>query len=302
MTMQHRVLITGANGQLGQALLKYAPAGWVVQGCNRQQLDITDKAQVAAVVQSFAPTAIVNAAAYTAVDKAESEPDLAQAINAFGAENVAKVAAEQGARIIQISTDFVFDGTRSTPYPPDAPTNPLSVYGKTKCEGEERVRAAAGKLTTILRTAWVYGPVGHNFMLTMLRLLRERDEFGVVSDQVGTPTSTRSIARAVYHLLSEGLGAGQILHWTDAGVASWYDFASVIRQVMVDQGCERVACIQPIPTSGYPTPAQRPSYSVLARPENVDGAESEGSIAHLPQPQHWMQEFAEVFHGYSTAA
>lgn len=301
MTTPHRVLITGAGGQLGQALLKYAPAGWVVQGCNRHQLDITDTAQVAAVVHSFAPTAIINAAAYTAVDKAESEPDLAQAINAFGAENMAKAAAEHGARIIQISTDFVFDGKRSTPYPPDAPTNPLSVYGRTKCAGEERVRAAAGELATILRTAWVYGPVGHNFMLTMRRLLQEREDLRVVSDQVGTPTSTRSIARAVYHLLAESVGAGQTLHWTDAGVASWYDFASVIRSQLIQRGCESAANIHPIPTSAYPTPAQRPSYSVLAPPETISRPKSAGSDGVLPPPQHWMQELVEVFPEHSAA-
>lgn len=279
MTMPHRVLITGADGQLGQALLKYAPAGWVVQGCNRQQLDITDAAQVAAVVRSFAPTAIINAAAYTAVDKAESEPDLAQAINAFGAENVAKAAAEQGARIIQISTDFVFDGQRSTPYPPDAPTNPLSVYGRTKCEGEERVHATAGERATVIRTAWVYGPVGHNFMLTMLRLLRERDELGVVSDQLGTPTSTRSIARAVYHLLSENVGAGKTLHWTDAGVASWYDFANEIRIQLSKSTQSRLAALKAIPTSCYPTPARRPAFSVL-----------ESSLLGMMTPrEHWRK-------------
>jgi dTDP-4-dehydrorhamnose reductase len=293
-------LVTGAGGQLGQALLQYAPEGWKLRGCDRSQLDITNAAQVHQVVAEFAPTAIINAAAYTAVDKAESEPELARAINALGAENMARAAAEYGARIIQISTDFVFDGQRSTPYPPDAPTNPLNVYGQTKCEGEERVRAAAGELATILRTAWVYGPVGHNFMLTMLRLLQEREELRVVSDQVGTPTSTRSIAGAVYHLLAENSGAGSTLHWTDAGVASWYDFASVIRAQLIQQGSESVANIHPIPTSAYPTPAQRPSYSVLARPEIVEGARSEGSNEGFPQPQHWMQEFVAVRPGYSA--
>lgn len=279
MTQPMRVLVTGAGGQLGQALLRYAPKGWDVRGYDRQQMDITSAEQVQQVVRDFAPQAVINAAAYTAVDKAESEPERAHAINALGAENVARAAAEVGARVIQISTDFVFDGARSTPYPPDAFLSPLSVYGRTKAEGEERVRSAARESATILRTAWVYGPVGRNFLLTMRRLLQEREELRVVSDQVGTPTSTRSITRAVYHLLAEEAGAGWTLHWTDAGVASWYDFACVIRAALVDQGCDKVASIEPIPTSGYPTPATRPAYSVLSVPAVM-----------LPPQVHWLAE------------
>ena len=275
-----KILLSGASGQLGQAILQLAPPGWEVLGLDRSALDVSDAAQVESCVSGLRPDVIINAAAYTAVDKAESEPELARAINTEGARHLAAAAARHGAWPIQISTDFVFDGQRSTPYPTDAPTNPLSVYGLTKRDGETAAMEASDGQATILRTAWVYGPVGHNFMRTMLRLLREREVLRVVSDQVGTPTSTHSIARALFALIAEQSGRGQILHWTDAGVASWYDFACRVRECLLNNGQrERLASVQPIRTREYPTPARRPHFSLLE------------CVLHAANaPNHWADE------------
>ncbi len=262
--IRHKVLVTGAQGQLGQALLALAPAEFEMVGCSRAELDITNPEQVQNCIAAHKPDVVINAAAYTAVDKAESEPEQARAINTEGARNVAAASVRCGAWPIQISTDFVFDGSQSTPYAPDAPTNPLSVYGLTKRDGEIAAREASDGKATILRTAWVYGPVGHNFLLTMRRLLREREQLTVVSDQIGTPTSTHSISRALFAMITHQIGQGETLHWTDAGVASWYDFASAIKRLMQDSlGELRLASITPIATCEYPLPANRPKWSVL---------------------------------------
>lgn len=286
-----KILLSGASGQLGQAILQLAPPGWEVLGLDRSALDVSDAAQVESCVSGLRPDVIINAAAYTAVDKAESEPELARAINTEGARHLAAAAARHGAWPIQISTDFVFDGQRSTPYPTDAPTNPLSVYGLTKRDGETAAMEASEGQATILRTAWVYGPVGHNFMRTMLRLLREREVLRVVSDQVGTPTSTHSIARALFALIAEQSGRGQILHWTDAGVASWYDFACAIRSLgLKAESQARWADIEPIPTTAYPTPATRPKWSVLQHSYERIGREG----------RWWFDELITVAPGLST--
>ncbi len=291
---RQKVLVTGAQGQLGQALLALAPEHLEIIGCSRSELDITDSRQVESCIAAHKPDVVINAAAYTAVDKAESEPDLARAINTEGARHIAAASVRHGAWPIQISTDFVFDGTQSTPYEPSAPTNPLSVYGLTKRDGEIAARDASEGHATILRTAWVYGPVGHNFMLTMLRLMRERDELRVVSDQIGTPTSTHSISRALFAMITHELGRGETLHWTDAGVASWYDFACRIRELhQARQPNEACAEIRDIPSSGYPTPAQRPSLSLL---RVSDVLEQEGF-----KRQHWAAEVKSVLQKYGDS-
>lgn len=276
MKVRRKVLVTGANGQLGQAISRLAPNHLEIIACNRQTLDISDAASVDACLEGHRPDVVINAAAYTAVDKAESEPELARAINTDGARNIAAASARVGARPIQISTDFVFDGKRSTPYPTDAPTNPLSVYGRTKRDGEIAAREASDGAATVLRTSWVYGPVGHNFMLTMRRLIAERDVVRVVCDQIGTPTSTHSIARALFAMIDDDIGRGETLHWTDAGVASWYDFACAIRREMARASNRpALAEVLPIPSSGYPTPAARPAFSVL-------------ETGRLDTPLHWQ--------------
>jgi dTDP-4-dehydrorhamnose reductase len=257
-----KVLITGASGQLGRELRRAAPPGVAVDAVDRAELDITAAGAAQAIV-TRAPAVVINAAAYTAVDGAESDAARAHAVNAGGAEAVARAARALGARLIHVSTDFVFDGTASRPYPPDAPAAPLGVYGASKHAGEVRVRECGGDNSVIVRTAWVYSAFGANFVKTMLRLMRERDSLGVVSDQVGTPTWARGLSAALWELAARPDIRG-VLHWTDLGVASWYDFALAIQELALARGMlARAVPVNPIRTVDYPTPAKRPAFSVL---------------------------------------
>ncbi len=291
--MPRKVLVTGAQGQLGRALQALAPDDLTVIGCSSAELDITDAKQVDSCLAAHRPNVVINAAAYTAVDKAESEPERARLVNTEGARNIAAASIRYGAWPIQISTDFVFDGTQSTPYTPEVPTNPLSVYGVTKRDGELAAHAASEGQATILRTSWVYGPVGSNFLLTMLRLMQERDELGVVCDQIGTPTSTYSISRALFALVQQDLGHGEILHWTDAGVASWYDFACRVKECGERYGLLGAgsAVVRPIPTVEYPVPAVRPRFSVM----QVSGLLGRNGT-------HWATEVGQMLQEIAGAA
>nr|WP_310525354.1 dTDP-4-dehydrorhamnose reductase [Polymorphobacter sp.] len=247
-----RVLIAGAGGQLGRALQASAPSGITVIAPPEADFDITSPAIAAAVTAAATPDIIINAAAYTAVDKAESDPETAHRINADAVAILAALAP----KLIHISTDFVFDGTASQPIAPDALPNPLGVYGATKLAGE----IAAGPNALIIRTAWVYAAQGNNFVHTMLRVMRERPEVRVVADQIGTPTHAAGLARAIWALI----GHTGTFHWTDAGVASWYDFAVAIHDEALALGLlANPVPIIPIRTSDYPTPAHRPAYGVL---------------------------------------
>ncbi len=253
-----KALIVGSRGQLGRGLQASAPAGVSVVAHDYDTLDITDRAAVAAMVEAERPDLILNAAAYTAVDKAESDADAAHAVNATAVGLLAEAARGVGARLVHVSTDFVFDGTSGVPYAPDAAPNPLGVYGRTKLEGER----LAGDDALIVRTAWVYAPAGGNFVRTMLRLMAERPEVRVVADQIGTPTYAPGLAAALW-TLAERRVAG-IHHYTDAGAASWYDFAVAIQEEAVTAGLLGQAVpVIPIATADFPTPARRPSYSVL---------------------------------------
>jgi len=257
-----KVLITGALGQTGQELYRTAPAGTELICLDRQTLDITDAAAVLQSCRAARPELIINAAAYTAVDKAETERNQAFAVNATGAGNLAAAAAAVGARFLHISTDFVFDGAKSSPYQPEDRTNPLSVYGASKLAGEE-LALAANSNSLIVRTGWLYGAHGQNFVKTILRLLGEREQLTVVADQVGTPTWTGSLAQALWAAAVKPELRG-IYHWSDAGVASWYDFAVAIQEEALPLGLlSRAIPIAPINTAAYPTPARRPAYSVL---------------------------------------
>jgi dTDP-4-dehydrorhamnose reductase len=273
-----KVLITGSGGQVGRALTAHAPSAAEILACSHSDLDIGDSAAVLAAVRRHAPDVIINAAAHTAVDRAESEPELAARINTEGARNLALAAREQGVRLLHISTDFVFDGTQSTPYRPDALTNPLSVYGRTKRAGEEAVLALLPERSVVLRTAWVYAAQGRNFVRTMLRLLAEKGAVRVVADQVGTPTDAGSIAHILWKIAAAS-GLTGIHHFTDAGVASWYDFAVAIAEEAGRIGLlSGNLSVTPITTAEYPTPARRPHYSVLDR----------SSLAELGiAPVHW---------------
>jgi dTDP-4-dehydrorhamnose reductase len=269
-----KVILTGGAGQLAHAVRRSVPAaigGRAVQLITTTRtgtegtiaLDLADAAACRTLVDQHQPDWVINAGAYTAVDKAESESELADAVNAGAPGAFAGALETTGGRLLQVSTDFVFNGAQGSPYRPDHPVDPLGVYGASKAAGEAAAAAAlASERLCILRTSWVYGPVGHNFLLTMLRLMAEREQLGVVADQVGCPTATESLARACWAVLEQA--AAGVHHWSDAGAASWYDFAVAIAELGQEAGLLRdPAQINPITTADYPTPAKRPSYSLL---------------------------------------
>ena len=256
-----KVLVLGGAGQVARAVAARAPEGRSVIVKNRQDVDITDEAALVNLVATVRPDWIVNGAAYTAVDRAESEPDLAKAINDTAVGGMARAASRHGARLLHLSTDFVFDGNSNRAYLPGDQTNPCSVYAATKLEGERRAMAEGNSV--ILRTAWVYASSGRNFVLTMLRLMREKPEIRVVADQIGTPTWATGIAQAIWGFIDASATAG-IYHWTDLGLATWYDFAVAIQDEALARGLlSRGVSIVPITTAEYPTPAKRPAFSVL---------------------------------------
>jgi dTDP-4-dehydrorhamnose reductase len=261
--MSGRALITGAGGQVGLALRQCPPPGWEIQACETDELDITRPHQVRAVVHRAQPTLVIHAAAFTGVDAAESDAARAEAVNVTGTRHLAEAARDVGARVVYLSTDFVFDGGAGRPYAPEDPPHPLGVYGRTKLGGEQVVRQVLGEDGVILRTAWVYSRHRQNFVLTMLQLLRNREEVGVVSDQVGTPTWATSLAGAVWSIAGKPRLSG-IAHWTDAGIASWYDFAVAIQEEALTVGLlTRAVHIRPLRSEEYPASARRPPFSVL---------------------------------------
>lgn len=263
MTNLPKILLIGVQGQVGQELQQTLSNVGEVVGVGRSNLDLTQKEQIRQVIAEINPDYIVNAGAYTAVDKAESEPELAHQINAIAPTIMAEEAQHCGAKLIHISTDYVFDGTRNTPYLEEDAPNPLSVYGKSKLAGEQGIRAIDDNYC-ILRTAWVYGVAGKgNFVKTMLRLAKEREELRIVVDQVGTPTWSRDIANTITDLLKNQ--ATGIYHFTNTGVISWYDFAIAIFEEAEQRGVSlAIQRVIPITTAEYPTPATRPAYSVLS--------------------------------------
>jgi dTDP-4-dehydrorhamnose reductase len=289
-----KVLLTGAAGQLGHALCQQLPAGVKLIATSRsgghglRALDLADAEACRSAVEEHRPDWVLNAGAYTAVDKAEAEVDLAAAVNAGAPRAFAEALATTGGRLLQVSTDFVFNGSQGHPYRPEQDRDPLGVYGASKAAGEEAVEQVLGGSGRglILRTSWVMGPVGRNFALTMLRLHREKPEIGVVADQVGCPTSTLTLAAACWRALalagSEAQPPAPILQWSDAGAASWYDVAVAVGELGQELGLvERAAHVNPITTADYPTPAQRPSYSLL------DCTDTR-RLLELP-PTHWRQ-------------
>ncbi|SOB81124.1 dTDP-4-dehydrorhamnose reductase [Sphingomonas guangdongensis] len=269
-----KALVTGANGQLGTALQRAVPADAHVVAVDMDVLDITDQAAVDAFVRDVAPNVIFNAAAYTAVDRAEQDEALALAVNATAVGYLSQAAAAGGARLVHVSTDFVFEGLLGVPYTPEERPTPLSVYGRTKREGEWQ----AGGNALILRTAWVYAPTGGNFVRTMLRVMAERDEVRVVADQIGTPTYAPGLADAMWQLAAQDHNG--IYHYTDSGVASWYDFAIAIQEEALALGLlNRAVPVVPIRTADYPTPAKRPHYSVLDKSKTI------AALGYAPP--HW---------------
>lgn len=253
-----KALITGVNGQLGKALLATRPEHWTCVALDRSALDLADPDAIARVVDTEQPDVVFNAAAYTAVDRAESEPELAHAVNAGAPRAFATALSGSGKRLVQVSTDFVFDGASGVGYRPGDARNPQSVYGRSKAAGED----AAGSDAIIVRTSWVYAARGANFVRTMLCLMRERDELRVVTDQIGSPTWATGLALVLWGLAEKD--QPKVYHHRDAGVASWYDFAVAIAEEAHALGLiARIPSIVPIPMADYPTPAKRPSCSVL---------------------------------------
>lgn len=278
-----KVLVTGSSGQLGLALAQSRLRPDDVHFADRSTLDIAAPAQIGTYIETVAPAAIVNCAAYTAVDRAESEVDAARAANADAVAVLAEQAERIGARLITVSTDFVFDGSASVPYAIDAATNPLSTYGRTKLQGEQAALAYPGNL--VVRTAWVYAARGRNFVHTMLSLMASGDEVRVVADQVGTPTHAATLADAIWNFMA--LGTSGIRHVTDAGTASWYDFAVAIQEEALALGLlDRSVPIIPIATTDYPTPAVRPAYSVLDKARSWQDL---GKVA-----PHWRAALREM--------
>lgn len=281
-----KVLITGKNGQLGSELQKTCPSNIELICFGSKELDISNVEQVNELLISHSPDVVINAAAYTAVDKAETDVDQAYAVNKQGAANLASACKHINAKLLHISTDFVFDGTSTMPYNASDTTNPLGVYGASKLAGEQAINDTLGSQATIVRTAWVYSVFGNNFVKTMLRLMSEKEQLSIVGDQVGTPTWAAGLADMLWALVNKAStdqtqsttnDTATILNWTDTGVASWYDFAVAIQELAVDQGLLTKAIpISAIPAASYPTPAKRPAFSVLnkSQAEELSGVKT----------------------------
>jgi dTDP-4-dehydrorhamnose reductase len=256
-----KALITGAGGQLARQLIVTAPSGIELKAVARNECDISDRRGIGRLFDSFRPELVVNTAAYTAVDAAEDAPELAYLVNAKGAENVARAAQMVGARLIQISTDYVFDGNRSTPYPPDAATNPLNVYGASKLEGET-LAIAANASTLVIRAGWLYSDYGKNFLMSIMRVLNGASPLRVVHDQVGSPTSVTDLVRVIWKAANAELCG--VAHWASLGSASWYEFAVEIARLARQHGIFEVTPpIIGVTTEEYGSRAERPRYSVL---------------------------------------
>lgn len=267
-----RVLITGPAGQVGWECQRSLHAIGEARGISRAECDLAQPDAIRSMVRDVAPDVIVNAAAYTAVDRAESEPDLAHAVNAAAPAVLAEEAKRLGAALIHLSTDYVFDGTKPAPYVEGDPCNPLSVYGRSKLQGEQAI-LSSGAAALILRTSWVYATRGHNFLRTIVRLAREREELRIVDDQWGAPTWARSIAEAIAAIVARAgrdrasiaaslAERGGVFHMTAGGRTNWHQFATRVLQRVADPD-RRVRSIVPIPSREYPTPARRPMNSVL---------------------------------------
>jgi dTDP-4-dehydrorhamnose reductase len=292
--MKITTLITGARGQLGQELQRTAPAEANCHALGRDDLDITQASDVASIFGELKPALVLNAAAYTAVDDAESNEDAAFAVNADGAENLASECKKHGAHLIHVSTDFVFTKAHSAPITEEATPDPASVYARSKEEGERRVLHLLDGDASVVRTSWLYSALGGgNFVRSMLRLMEQRDELGIVADQVGAPTWAKNTAEAIWKLSDRTESAG-MWHVTDSGVATWYDFAVAIFEEasaigLLESGCD----IQPIRTEDYGAPAPRPAYSLLSN--------FKAQRAELLRVMHWREGLRRMLEEVAAA-
>ena len=283
--MSTRVLVTGADGQLGRPLVRILAEdpGMTVLGADRQRLDITDRTSIARVMADFAPDVIVNCAAWTAVDDAETHEDAATAVNGTAVAHLAQACASGRAWLLQMSTDYVFDGRAHSPYAEDAQPNPVSAYGRSKLAGELAVQRELPDRHYIVRTAWLYGMHGNNFVHTILRALAQRGSVDVVDDQLGQPTYADDLARQIRALISRKPGAG-IFHGTNSGMTTWFGFT---RAIAAEAGYPDSA-VRPTNTAAFPRPAARPAYSVLGHGRWTD--------VGLPQMRDWRVALSAAVH------
>lgn len=258
-----KILLTGAKGQLGQCFIDRVPKQWDVKATDSSELDISHLESVEGVIKEYNPDVIVNAVAYTLVDKAEQEKDIAYKVNAIGPKNLATAAKKIGAHFFHVSTDYVFNGEATTPYLETDKTNPLGVYGQTKLEGEMAVLGDYPKKSIIIRTSWVYSEYGNNFVKTMIRLAKEKEVLNIVDDQIGCPTYAGDIANTIIALINSNISSG-LYHFSGTTVMSWFDFAKMIIDTAYNLNVlKNKPVINPIKSSEYLTQAKRPYYSVL---------------------------------------
>ena len=279
-----KIVVIGNAGQLSYELVRILGSNTICLG--PEDTDITNEAVLSDTLSSLSPDVIINAAAYTAVDKAEEDIDVCHAINATAVENLAKYCKKAGAFLVHVSTDYVFNGHKGSPYLPNDPIEPQGMYGKTKADGEKALLDILPEASCLIRTAWVYSAHGNNFVKTMLTLMANKPKLTVIDDQIGTPTWAKGLADAcVSAAKNKTVG---VYHWTDEGVASWYDFALAIQELAIEKGLlENAIPVLPIPSSQYPTPAKRPPYSVL---DKTSAREAFASC----HPTHWRKQLSAM--------
>jgi dTDP-4-dehydrorhamnose reductase len=279
------IVVIGKSGQLAHEIMRLAGDD-NVHRLGRDDINILDAVSLATVLNRFQPEGIINASAYTAVDKAESDKENAYALNQTAVANLATYAKQHHCHLVHVSTDYVFGGDKGAPYKVDDSYHPQGVYGASKAAGEKALLDIYPQASCILRTSWVYASHGNNFVKTMLRLMAEKPELGVIDDQIGTPTWARDLAKACIYAIKNQVSG--VHHWTDNGVASWYDFAVAIQSLALEKGILTHAIpIKPIPSSAYPTPAKRPHYSVL------DKSTLASEFSELV-PQYWRKALSDM--------
>jgi dTDP-4-dehydrorhamnose reductase len=275
-----KAIIIGKSGQLANELVAEAPSEFEILSLGRNDVDITSFHELSTIVNEFNPTLIINASAYTAVDKAEAEVDIAYTLNQKAVKVIATIAKKGNIRLLHVSTDFVFDGKSNIAYKTFTETSPIGVYGASKLAGENVIKDIYPENSAIIRTSWVYSSYGSNFVKTMLRLMAEKTELNIVNDQIGCPTYANSLAVFLWKL-SVIHSIEKMYHWCDAGVASWYDFAVAIHDIAIDNNLLKdKVIINPIPSSSYPTPAKRPCFSLLDTSLSVS----------VNKPIHWRKQ------------
>ena len=281
------IVIIGKSGQLAFELSRELEnTEHNVTFLGRDDIDITSSTDIEEKLSPLKADVLINASAYTAVDKAEEDTDACNAINTFAVKNLANFCKDNGAFMVHVSTDYVFNGHKGSPYLTDDPIEPQGAYGKSKAEGEKALLEILPDASCLIRTAWVYSSHGNNFVKTMLRLMADKPQLAVIDDQIGTPTWAKGLAEACVSA-AENKTAG-VYHWTDEGVASWYDFALAIQELGIDKGLlDKAIPVLPIPSSQYPTPAKRPHYSVL------DKQTAREAFASC-KPAHWRKQLASM--------